>query len=125
MLNIYSVLNPPGLTTLLDTLTVTSLAAGCVAFLASCLYAAFRGETVESQHRARIALAGPALVFVILLAMLIPTLTGGTELPPQVYQIPLFLMPLTFAYSILRHNVFEFASVLRSALATGDWRPWG
>ncbi|MEE3329141.1 MAG: hypothetical protein VX252_17535, partial [Myxococcota bacterium] len=49
LLNIYSVLNPPGLTTLLDSLTVTSLAAGCVAFLASCLYAAFRGETVESK----------------------------------------------------------------------------
>ena len=119
LLNIYSVLNPPGLTTLLDSLTVTSLAAGCVAFLASCLYASFRGETVESKHRARIALAGPAMAFVILWAILIPTLSGDTKLPPQIYQIPLFLMPLTFAYAILRHNVFEFGSVLRSAIATG------
>lgn len=119
LLNIYSVLDPPGLTTLLDNLTVISLAAGCVAFLASSLYAAFRGASVESKHRARIALAGPATVFVILLAMLISTLAGDTKFPPQVYQIPLFLMPLTFAYAILRHNVFEFASVLRSAIATG------
>ena len=118
-LNIYSVLNPPGLTTLLDTLTVTSMAAGALAFLASCLYSAFLGASVEARHRARIALAGPAMAFVILWAMLIPTLSGDTRLPPQTYQIPLFLMPLTFAYAILRHNIFEFSSVLRSAIATG------
>ncbi|MFP6639397.1 MAG: sigma 54-interacting transcriptional regulator, partial [Myxococcota bacterium] len=119
VLNIYSVLNPPGLTTVLDTLTTISLGAGCLAFLASCVYGAFWGSSVESQHRARIALAGPAIVFAILLALIIPAASGETELPTQVYQIPLFLMPLTFAYAILRHNVFEFASVLRSAIAIG------
>lgn len=119
-LNIYSVLNPPGLTTVLDVLTMASLVGACVAFIGSSVYASFRGATVESRHRARIALSGPAVALATEAMIIAPFAFGwGKSLPIEAFLVPTFLIPLSLAYAILRRNIFELESVLRSFIALG------
>lgn len=79
----------------------------------------FRAVTPEAQHKARVTVRGlilGLLPIMSLVAVLTPTGRRFQDTPLWVYAfcvLSLFLLPLSFAYAVIKHRVLEIPVLLK------------
>lgn len=99
----------PSLLELVSLLRLAVLLLYLLAGIGLPAYSLFTSRDRDSRRGLLILCAGTAMSILPFLALYVaPTLLGRVSfLPPQQAILPLALMPISFAYAILRHDVFR------------------
>src|SRR5438132_11151165 len=103
----------------LQSLSAIWFAAGLLAAVALFARSYARAASADARRRLRVALAGTALGLGPLAGLtVVRNLTPGSAFPAERLAIVLtLLVPLSFAWAIAIHRIFDFRVALRAALA--------
>ena len=101
-----------------DTLTYLVAGLGVTLFAANVIATAWRAPSERLRQQARVALVGPAFSLVLVTALSIAAwITPVVRAPTLVVTLINAVFAITLTYAMLRHNLFEFDTVLRRGLA--------
>jgi len=105
----------------LDGLAMPTFLAGFATLTANVAYTALCSPDVVQRQRARVVLAGPSLALVSWV-LVVASAWGWKELrvPTAVSISIAWGLPVSIAYGMLKHNLFEFNAVARRGLSLGS-----
>jgi phosphoserine phosphatase RsbU/P len=91
------------------------LIGATVYFLGSCIYDRFRSLSEIVRLRARVILLGSVIAVTLPLADFIYLAVAQKSIVPSYHWLAAFLVffPLSIAYTIVRHNLFDFDAIIR------------
>ena len=104
----------------LDYVALPAFLVGLLLLSANVLASALNAKDALERQRARLILTGPALALVVGLALVVSALAWkDVGIPTGAYVMLAWSLPLSFAYGMLKHNLFEIDAMVRRSLTAG------